>query len=277
MEAQLQRRVQRYGWDRAAPHYNQCWREALLSATAALLRLAALTPGERVLDVACGTGVLSLEAARAVGADGAVVGTDISAKMVAAADAAALALGYRHCTFERRDAEQDPHPGSAFDAALCGLGLMYMPDPERAVAGMVKCLARDGRLVASVWGRRDRCGWASVFPIVDAHVESDVCPMFFRLGACGAMENALSAAGLHDIHAERVTCGLAYRSGDAACDAAFLGGPVALAYARFDAATQASVRADYLQSIAAYREAGGYRIPAEFVVARGSWRQGRGV
>jgi 2-polyprenyl-3-methyl-5-hydroxy-6-metoxy-1,4-benzoquinol methylase len=56
MEARLQRRVQRYGWDRAATSYEPLWRTQLATAQHELMRHAALVPGERVLDVACGTG-----------------------------------------------------------------------------------------------------------------------------------------------------------------------------------------------------------------------------
>jgi len=59
---------------------------------------------------------------------------------------------------------------------------MYMPDPERALTALAGQLAPNGRAVVSVWGRRDRCGWADIFPIVDAHVESEVCPLYFRMG-----------------------------------------------------------------------------------------------
>jgi SAM-dependent methyltransferase len=270
MQARLQRRVQRYGWDRAAPYYDDFWSEALAPATAGLLRLAALRSAERVLDVACGTGALSLAAARAVGARGTVVGTDISEKMIEEALGAAAALGYSHCRFERCDAEEIAAAGPAFDAVLCGLGLMYVPDAERAIRLMAVRLAPGGRLLASVWGRRERCGWAGVFPVIDARVESDVCPLFFRLGSGNALQGAFESSGLHDVVAERIACQLSYPSSDRACDAALLGGPVALAYARFDAAAKVAVRAEYLRSIEAYRRGDGYEIPGEFVIARGN-------
>jgi ubiquinone/menaquinone biosynthesis C-methylase UbiE len=136
MEAKLQRRVQRYGWDRAAPFYDECWRDALAPATERLLALAGMRAEERVLDVACGTGVLSLAAAQAVGPRGAVLGTDISQRMIDAATATAAALKYSQCRFERCDAESLSDDGSRFDAVLCGLGLMYMPEPERAISLM---------------------------------------------------------------------------------------------------------------------------------------------
>lgn len=270
MEARVQRRVQRYGWDHAAAHYDDCWREALAPATDHLLNLAALAPGERVLDVACGTGVLSLAAARAVGAQGSVLGTDISQKMVDAAAGTAAALGYAQCRFERCGAEELPQAGPGFDAALCGLGLMYVPDPEQAVALMAALLVPGGRLVASVWGARARCGWAGVFGIIDARVESDVCPLFFRLGTGDALATAFARAGLRDVVVERFATLLRYDSGQDACKAALMGGPVALPYARFDAAVRAEVDAEYLQSIGSFRRGEGYEIPGEFVVVRGT-------
>jgi ubiquinone/menaquinone biosynthesis C-methylase UbiE len=270
MEARLQRRVQRYGWDHAAACYDDCWRDALAPATDHLLKLAALAPGERVLDVACGTGVISLAAARAVGARGSVLGVDISQKMVDAAAGTAAALGYAHCRFERCGAEDLPETGPSFDAALCGLGLMYVPEPERALSLMAVRLAPGGRLVASVWGTRSRCGWAGVFPIIDARVESDVCPLFFRLGTGDALAAAFAAAQLRDIVVERFATVLAYESAQEACKAALQGGPVALPYSRFDEQVRAEVDAEYLESIAPFRHSVGYRIPGEFVVVRGT-------
>ena len=60
-----------------------------------------------------------------------------------------------------------------------------------------------------------------------------------------------------------------YQSAADAADAAFVGGPVALAYSRFDESTRAAARDEYLQSIAAYRVGEGYRVPGEFVVGCG--------
>ena len=84
MDAKLQQRVQRYGWDRAASDYEPLWEEQLAAARAPLLGGAALVRGQAVLDVACGTGLVSFEAARAVGRSGRVLGTDISGEMVRA-------------------------------------------------------------------------------------------------------------------------------------------------------------------------------------------------
>lgn len=265
MEARLQRRVQRYGWDLAANDYETAWQAQLACAQAELLAMAALAPGERVLDVACGTGLVSFGAARAVGPDGRVLGVDISERMVQAA--VRRAQGQTHIDFARMEAESLDIPDGYFDAALCALGLMYVPEPLQALREMRRAVRPGGRVAAAVWGERSRCGWSEIFPIVDAEVSSEVCPLFFRLGQPGALAHEMAQAGLRGVRETRLSTTLVYDDANEACDAAFVGGPVALAWARFDEATRDRARLKYLASIEAWRHGDGYRIPGEFVVA----------
>ena len=267
MDARLQLRVQRYGWDRAAPSYELAWKQALAPATTAVLSTAKLRPGERVLDVACGSGLLTRAAWDAVsGEGGEVVGTDISEQMLAEA-----AERSPDCRFVRADAQHldDVVPVETFDAVLCGLGLMYMPDPEAALITMARCLRFGGRMAVSVWGERRACGWADIFPIVDSQVHSEVCPLFFRVGTGNTLEIALRDAGLVDVQLGHAPTTLQYAHADAACDAAFLSGPVALAYSRFDEPTRLLVRAGYLASIEQWRDGAQYEIPGAFVIGSG--------
>lgn len=274
MDADLQRRVQRYGWDRAEPFYEASWREQLAPAQHLLLERAALRPGEWVLDVACGTGLVTFPAAEAVGPEGAVVGTDLSDRMVAHVCAEAERRDLRHVTALRCDAEDLRCVDTLFDAVLCGLGMMYFPDPLRAAREFHRVLRAGGRAAAAVWGRRDRCGWAGVFSVVDARVKTEVCPLFFHLGTGETLASVLREAGFEHVTTDRIATTLRYDSADAACDAAFAGGPVAMAYARFDEPTRAEARADYLESIAAFRDGDGYAIPGEFVIACGARADG---
>ena len=155
----------------------------LACAQATLLARAALAPGERVLDVACGTGLVSFAAAEAVGPAGAVAGRRPVGRMVEAARrrAQARGVGARHVRAHGCRAARPARRG--FDVALCALGLMYVPDPAQALREMRRVLRPGGRVVLAVWGERSRCGWAPVFPIVEAEVASEVCPLFFGLGA----------------------------------------------------------------------------------------------
>jgi ubiquinone/menaquinone biosynthesis C-methylase UbiE len=269
MDPKLQRRVQRYGWDKAADHYESFWKSQLAPAQEKLLEMTDLRRGERVLDVACGTGLVTIPASDAVAEEGEVVGTDISAKMVEAVREEAGRLGLENTVFERMGAESLTFPDDSFDAALCSLGLMYVPDPLAALAEMRRVLKAGGRAVSSVWGARSSCGWAEIFPIVDSRVQSEVCPLFFQLGAGDVLEQTYESAGYTKISVERVPTRLHYDSAEDACGAAFAGGPVALAYSRFDDETRDEAHREYLASIEAYRDGDRYAIPGEFVVVRG--------
>lgn len=269
MDAELQRRIQRYGWDRAARGYEQYWARQLEPAQRLLLAMARLQPGEDVLDVACGTGLLTLRAGDCVGATGSVIGTDISDAMVEIARANAERTSSR-AAFERMDAEAISHPDRSFDAVLCGLGLMYVPDPQRAIREMHRVLTPGGRAAAAVWGERRKCGWAEIFPIVDSRVRSEVCPMFFQTGTGRVLHALFEEAGFRSVTSERISTILHYASAEEACGAAFIGGPVALAYSRFDEQTRIEAEAEYLASIAQYAAGSGYDVPGEFVVTCGS-------
>ena len=204
MEAKLQRRLQRYGWDKSAPFYEKYWQQQLEPAQTRLLALANLQPGEQVLDVACGTGLVTLRAATEVSPSGAVIGTDISEAMVAAARKVANRQKVMQVAFQRMEAEALQFADNSFDVVLCSLGLMYIPDPLKALTEMFRVLRPGGRVVTAVWGQRNRCGWNAIFPIVDARVRSEVCPLFFQLGTHGVLRQTCQAAGFTDVLSERL-------------------------------------------------------------------------
>src|SRR5436305_15213949 len=110
MDAKLQRRIQRYGWDKASSDYEETWSRQIEPSQQRLLKMAALRPGERVLDIACGTGLVTFPAAMSVGAHGSVVGTDISEKMIALGLNQAAKRGLTNVAFHRADAEDLDFP-----------------------------------------------------------------------------------------------------------------------------------------------------------------------
>jgi ubiquinone/menaquinone biosynthesis C-methylase UbiE len=266
MDARLQRRIQRYGWDLAAVDYESLWKAQLAEAQYALLTLASPTVGERVLDIACGTGLVSFEAARGVGSNGQVLGIDLSARMVDAAERRAKEQRLSNCRFSRMDAESLALPDSSFDVVLCALGLMYLPEPQRALCEMRRVLRAGGRVSLAVWGERSKCGWSAIFPIVASEVAGEVCPLFFSLGEQDTLARLCVDANFEDIRHRRIAATLTFADGQEACDAAFVGGPVALAWSRFNDQARARVRARYLDAIESWRHGHGYRIPGEFVI-----------
>lgn len=142
-------------WDRSADGWNDhaaavdAW---LKPATQAMLEAVGIATGSRVLDVACGAGDPALDIARRVGPTGSVLATDLSPALVSHAQARAERAGLSHLRTRVADAEELDVPPGSFDAAVCRLGLMLMPQPGRAVQAMVRALRGGGRIGALVFG-----------------------------------------------------------------------------------------------------------------------------
>ncbi len=229
MKPDLQRRVQRYGWDKAAPYYETGWEEQLWPAQERFLSTADLKPGEKVLDVSCGTGLVTFPAAEIIQPGGSVLGTDLSDGMIEKARSQLNKQEVDNVTFQQMDAGEMDLPDNSFDVVICSLGLMYFPYPaKKAIKEMFRVLTPGGRALALVWGERQYCAWAGIFPIVDRRVQSDVCPLFFQLGTGDAILQNFKVAGFEEVHADRFAYDLHYEDGDQACVAAFSGGAVAL-------------------------------------------------
>lgn len=115
-----------------------------------LIAVADLQPGERVLDVACGTGVVTRMATERVGASGSVTGLDINPGMLAVAGSATpsgMSIDWREAS-----AESMPFPDDAFDVVLCQMGLQFVPGKLAALREMRRVLGTDGRAVINVPG-----------------------------------------------------------------------------------------------------------------------------
>ncbi|MEP3329308.1 class I SAM-dependent methyltransferase [Sedimentitalea sp.] len=266
MDAKLQLRVQRYGWDAAATHYHEAWQAQLAPAQDTLLRMAAPLLGQSVLEVAAGSGLVTIDLARAVGPNGHVLATDLSGKMVAQLSKRASAMNFDQITCKRMSAEQLETEESTFDHVVCALGLMYVPDPAQAMREMTRVLRPGGRLTVTVWGARSRCGWAEIFPIVDREVASDVCPMFFATGSGDILSQMAQAQGLTQIVSKRQEEKLYFKSARDVIRAVIDGGPVALAVKRFSESARNRVEAAFMESIDAFMQPdSSYRIPGEFL------------
>lgn len=115
-----------------------------------LLRAAGLRPGERVLDVGCGTGVVTRLAADEVGPTGRVSGLDVNPGMLAVARVSTPPT--MEIAWHEASADAMPFPAGAFDVVLCQMGLQFVPDRTAALREMRRVLAADGRIVLNVPG-----------------------------------------------------------------------------------------------------------------------------
>jgi len=114
--------------------------------------LAALRPGERVLDLCCGTGASALPAARAVGPTGSVLGVDLTAALIDVARASAARERLPQARFETGDVSRLAFPDASFDAVLSVFGLFFLDDMPGMLRRAWHWLAPGGRLVTTVWG-----------------------------------------------------------------------------------------------------------------------------
>jgi ubiquinone/menaquinone biosynthesis C-methylase UbiE len=115
-----------------------------------LVQLAAPGPGERVLDVACGTGIVARRAVVRVGAGGAVAGLDLNQSTLEVARAAAAQAG-ASIDWRAGDVAGLPFPDGAFEIVFCQQGLQFFPDRALALREMRRVLVPGGRLALSMW------------------------------------------------------------------------------------------------------------------------------
>lgn len=125
--------------------------EWLRHATDAMLTMAEVKPGARVLDVAAGAGDQTLEIAKRVGPGGSVLATDLSPVILEFAKEKAQRAGYHNVETLTADGEDLEIPEESFDAAICRLGLMFFPDPGKGLKAMIRALKPGGMACTMVF------------------------------------------------------------------------------------------------------------------------------
>ena len=164
-----------------------------------LIRFAALRPGERVLDVACGTGIVARLASQQVGATWTIAGLDVNPGMLAVARSAPP-IGLPIKWYEA-SAEAMPLPDASFDVVLCQMGLQFMPDKPAALSEMRRVLVRGGRLIINVPGPTPRL-FTIMGEAIERHIGAEAAGFVyhvFSLHDTAEIQNLFSGAGFHDV------------------------------------------------------------------------------
>jgi Methylase involved in ubiquinone/menaquinone biosynthesis len=179
-----------------AEMYEACFVPTLFAGLAPhLVDAAEVGPGHRVLDVACGTGIVARTAAERVGERGRVAGLDLNEAMLTVARRVRPDLEWH-----RGDAAALPFPDETFDVALCQSGLMFVPDPAVALREMARVVIPGGTVAVQVWSAPERqIGFRPLADAVARHAGPDAVDListYFRLGDTEAFTRLCEAAGL---------------------------------------------------------------------------------
>jgi SAM-dependent methyltransferase len=226
-------------------------------------------PGERILEIAAGTGDLGFLAAERVGEDGTVVSTDFAPEMVDVAQRASRARGLGNVEHRVLDAERMDFEDDSFDGVLCRWGYMLMADPAAAL-GETRRVLRDGRSLGfAVWAAPQENPWAAV-PAMTlvrmGHLPAPEpgMPGIFALADPELTRGLVSAAGFGSVELEQVSFEFRYPDFDDAWDALMrLAGPLARVIEALDEPERARVREEIAEGLAPYRDDdGSYTAPA---------------
>ncbi len=171
----------------------------------ALLEAAGLHRGERVLDVACGTGVVTRLAAEQVGSSGAVAGLDINPAMLAVARS--VSSSGAAIEWHEASAESLPLADGSFDVVLSSLGLQFVPDKASALREMRRVLAPGGRLAIATVGPTPPL-FAILEQALVRHLKPEVAAFMrvvFSLHEPQELETLTSGAGFRDVEVRSTT------------------------------------------------------------------------
>jgi len=217
-------------WDAIADGYDRyvAPQEADLASEA--LRLARLQPGEKLLDVAAGTGGLSLPAAR-MGAH--VLATDWSSAMIERFDARVREERLSGAEGRVLDCHDLDLPDETFDVTASQFGVMLVPDQARALSEMVRVTKHGGRVLVIAYGPPEELEFLQFFVSALKAVAptfpglpDDPPPLEFQVADPDVLRRRLSDAGLKDVHVERTVERPAFRSGQEMWDWVLYGNPI---------------------------------------------------
>lgn len=189
-------------WRRRHPRLSEQSR----AATDLIVAAACVTPGMRVLDIACGNGEPSLELADRVGSIGQVTSIDLSPPMIAEARERARERQLTNVTFQVGEAESLSFEDGCFAAVTCRFGIMYVWDPDRVLSEAARVLTPHGRAAFIVWGPPEESPLFLNWSIASTYADPPPCedvPNRFRFARPGTLSTALERAGFIDVVEEK--------------------------------------------------------------------------
>jgi SAM-dependent methyltransferase len=230
-----------------------------------VLDLAAPAAGARVLDVACGTGVVARLAAERVGPGGRVVGLDLNPGMLQVA--AGLAVRGAPTRWVQADAGHLPFGDRSFEVVCCQLGLQYVPDRAAALAEMARVLAPGGRLAAMVWRSIEHSpGFALLAEALDRHVGPAAGATMrapFGLGDEETLRGPVAGAGFQEVSVDRQAGTVRFGSTRDFLLAQGSGSPLAAPIGAATPEARAALRSEVETALSPWQDPAGLAFPIE--------------
>ena len=260
------------GWDRHAPAI-RAW---LRPSTEAMLNMAGVAAGQRVLDVAAGAGDQTLDLAKRVGPEGRVVASDISEKILGLAAENAARAGYQTVSTHLADAERLNFDEGSFDAAVCRLGLMFLPDPLAGLKQVYRALKAGGRFCSMVFAGPEQNPCLRIL-MVTAMRHAGLPPRdpfqpggLVSLGRPGDIDTLFQDAGFQAVATTRMDA--PFRMPTTQHYLAFIkdaAGPILQILAPLSEAQRAAAFADMAEQLDAFRTADGWVGPNTLLLTVG--------
>lgn len=260
---------ERSGWQLAGTgpeSYEQHNVIAFMNVSQDLISLAALRMGERVLDVACGTGVLARLATKAVGPTGKVAGADLNTEMLVMArkraEQESLPVEWHTC-----DAAALSIPDASFDAALCQWGLEFFADRRQALREIARVLTPSGRFILRVWRALDRQPfYVALLNALERHLgpgAGEPIRAAFMLSDREELRALVSEAGFSNVHLRITTNLLRFPSLEQYILGYLAATPVATRVASIGEQGRSRIVGDVTEALQTYIDDDGLAAPVE--------------
>lgn len=227
-----------------------------------------LRPGQTLLELGAGTGETGFLAASRLGAEGRLISSDFSPRMVHAAERVAKELGVTNAEFKVLDAERIELDDGSVHGVLCRFSYMLVGEPLRALCETRRVLRSGGHVAFSTWGEAGRNPWMTFsagLMIERGLMEpfSSDGPGVFALPDAETIVPLLTEAGFGEVQVEEMELSLRFEdAGELWIFASELPGPVALAIAKLEDSERRGVRAAIEERASGFAADGGYELPA---------------
>jgi len=193
-------------WNTVAPEYHYNWADKKIGpfkSTREIVKVANIRPDDKVLDVACGTGVVSKEISQSLGPKGLLVGIDLSRTALGIAKGT---IPFQNSSFVEMDAENIGF-NFKFDKVTCQYGLMFFPDSRKVLQSIRNILNQDGMLVVAVHGLAEDVPYFSTImkPVLEyiPDIRPAGTPTVHRFGNPKDLESELLGAGFENVTVTR--------------------------------------------------------------------------